>query len=93
MLCSHRYLKVNRRIEDNKQIFEEKEQLITMFHDRITTASDTFYLSDILDITFRQMSGRKGFLYLHTNRGVFSFFTNVKPDVLIEVYREIKNRN
>ena len=52
MLCSHGYLKVNRRIEDNEQIYEENEQFITMYHDRITTASDIFYLHDILDITF-----------------------------------------
>ena len=64
-----------------------------MYDDRITTASDIFYLQDILDITFKNMSGMKGFLYLHTTRGVYSFLTNAKPDRLIEVYKEIKHQN
>ncbi|CAM4016953.1 hypothetical protein [Mesobacillus thioparans] len=92
MLCSHGYLKVNRRIEDNEQIYEEDEQFITMYHDRITTASDVFHLRDVLDITFKNMSGMKGFLYLHTTSGVYSFFTHANPDRLIKVYKEIKQR-
>lgn len=93
MLCSHGYLKVNRRIVDNEQIYEENEQFITMYHDRITTASDIFYIHDILDITFKNMSGMKGFLYLHTTRGVYSFYTNAKPDRLIRAYKEIKHQS
>lgn len=92
MLCSHRYLKVDRRIEDNEQVYEENEQFIEMYDDRITTASDVFYLRDVLDITFKKMSGRTGFLYLHTTRGVYSFFTNAKPDQLIMKYKEIKHQ-
>jgi hypothetical protein len=93
MLCSHRYLKVDRRIEDNEQVYEENEKYIRMYHDRITTASDIFHLHDILDITFKKMSGMKGFLYLHTTRGVYSYFTNAQPDQLIEIYKEIKHQN
>lgn len=93
MLCSHSYLKVDRRIEDNEQVYEENEQYIRMYHDRITTASDIFYLGDILDISFKKMSGMKGFLYLHTTRGVYSYFTHAKPDRLLKVYNEIKHQN
>ena len=92
MLCSHRYLKVDRRIEDNEQVYEENEQLMVMYQDRITTASDVFYLQDVLDITFKKLSGMNGFLYLHTTRGVYSFFTNAKPDQLISIYKEIKHQ-
>ncbi|MBS8264269.1 hypothetical protein DYI25_07455 [Mesobacillus boroniphilus] len=90
MLCSHSYLKVDRRIEDNEQVYEENEQFIRMYHDRITTASDIFYLKDVLDITFKNMSGKKGFLYLHTTRGVYPYLTHEKPDRILQVYKEIK---
>lgn len=93
MLCSHSYWKVDRKIEDNEQVYEENEQFIRMYHDRITTASDIFHLRDILDITFKNMSGRTGFLYLHTTRGVYSFCTDAKPDKLIEIYKKIKHQN
>lgn len=93
MLCSHSYLRVDRRIVENEQVYEENEQFIRMYHDRVTTDSDIFYLQDILDITFKSMSGMKGFLYLHTTRGVYSYFTLMKPDHLLKVYKEIKQQN
>lgn len=93
MLCSHNYLKVDRRIKDNEQVYQEYEEIIRVYDDRITTASDIFFIRDILDITFKKMSGMKGFLYLHTTRGVYSFFTNARPDRLIKVYKELKHQN
>ena len=44
MLCSHNYLKVDRRIKDNEQVYEEYEEKIRVYDDRITTASDIFFL-------------------------------------------------
>lgn len=93
MLCSHSYLKVDRKIKDNEQIYEENEELIRVYDDRITTASDIFHIQDILDISFKNMSGKKGFLYLHTTRGVYSYFTNAKPDQLLRVYNEMRSLN
>jgi hypothetical protein len=93
VLCSHIYLTVKRRIKNNEQIFEENEEIIKVFEDRITTASEDFKLHDILDISFKNMSGKKGFLYLHTTSGVYSYITNIEPVRLIEVYKELKNQH
>ncbi|RSD25426.1 hypothetical protein [Mesobacillus subterraneus] len=90
MLCSHQYLRVKRKIEDNEQVYEEYEEEIQVYADRITTASDHFDIKDVLDITFKTMSGDRGFLYLHTTRGVYSYFTNANPEQLMEIYQKIK---
>jgi hypothetical protein len=93
MLCSHIYIKVHRTIRNNAQIFSEKEQFIKIYEDRVTTATEDFDIKDILDISFKEMSGTRSFLYLHTTRGLFAYVTNIPPTRLIKIFRELKNRN
>lgn len=92
LLGSHLYLTVKRQIRDNEQIFEEKEELMRIYSDRITTASDRFLIEDVLDISFRSFSNNNGLLYLHTTRGVFSYRTSHQPEILIKIYNDLKNQ-
>jgi hypothetical protein len=93
VLWSHIYIKVNRTIKNNSQIFSENEEFIKIYKDRVTTATEDFDLKDILDISFKYMSGTKGILYLHTTRGLYAFVTNIPPTRLIQIFRELKNSN
>lgn len=93
MLCSQIYLTVHRKIENNEQKYEENEELIRIYEDKLTTASDYFQLKDILDISFRNFSATKGFLYLHTTRGVYSYVTDNEPNQLIKIFKELKRQN
>jgi transposase-like protein len=92
LLCSHVYLTVKRKIKNNEQVYEEKEELIQLFTDQIKTASDLFLIEDVLDISYRSFSNEKGLLYLHTTRGVFSFITIHQPIKLITIYKELKKQ-
>lgn len=92
MLGSHLYLTVKRKIKDNEQIFEEKEELLRIYTDRITTASDRFLIEDVLDISFRSFSNQNGLLYLHTTRGVYSYRTSQQPEKLMKIYNELKKQ-
>jgi hypothetical protein len=93
LLCSQIYLTVHRKIEDNEQKYEENKELIKIYEDRLTTASEHFHLKDILDISFRNFSDAKGFLYLHTTRGLYSYVTDNEPKQLIGIFKELKRQN
>jgi hypothetical protein len=91
LLCSHIYLTVKRKIRDNVQIVEMKEERIRLFSDRITTASDQFLIEEVLDMSYKSFSNKNGFLYLHTSRGVFAFMTAQQPNELLDYYRFLKH--
>ena len=93
MLCSHIYIKVYRTVRNNAQIIEESEELIEIFEDKIITASERFDLKDILDISFKKISAKNGFLYLHTTSGLYSYVTETNPHKLIKIYKDLKKRN
>ena len=93
MLCSQIYIKVNRTVKNNAQIIEESEELIEIFEDKLITATEYFDLKDILDISFKKISAKNGFLYLHTTSGVYSYVTKTNPHKLIKVFNDIKIRN
>jgi hypothetical protein len=84
---------VTRKISNNEQLFEENEELIKIYEDKLTTATEHFKLSDILDMSYKNFSGKNGFLYLHTTSGVYSYITSNQPDELIKIYRELKDQS
>ena len=92
MLISHPYVKVNRKIKNNEQHLIEIEESLVLYRDKVISASDYFRLQDILDMSFKSLSGESGFLYLHTNRGVFSFHTKTNPEEFIHFYQRLKEK-
>lgn len=92
MLCSHSYYRVDRTVKENSQLFKKKKEFIKMYVDRIITASEQFDIDDVHDISYKNISGEKGFLYLHTSSGMYSYVTESKPNQFMKIYKELKTR-
>ncbi|KKK38550.1 hypothetical protein WQ57_08085 [Mesobacillus campisalis] len=90
MLISHPYIKISRKIKNNIQHCRELEEELVLSGNKITTASDHFHLDEILDMSYKPFSGNSGFLYLHTNRGLYSFHTRIHPHKFMQAYRQLK---
>jgi hypothetical protein len=90
MLISHPYIKISRKIKNNVQHCVEYEEKLVLSQDKITSACDQFHLSDILDMSYKPFSGNSGFLYLHTNRGLYSFHTRTHPRKFILTYQQLR---
>ncbi|CAM3960636.1 hypothetical protein [Mesobacillus zeae] len=90
MLIAQPYIIVKRTIKDNRQLTIETRETLKLYHDRIISASNHFYLDDILDMSYKPFSGNKGLLYFHTIRGVYSFHIPSKPCKFIGQYQYLK---
>lgn len=77
---------------NNEQHLIEIEENLVLYKDKVISASDYFHLQDVLDMSFKSISGDSGFLYLHTNRGVFSFHTKTNPVEFIHFYHHLKEK-
>jgi hypothetical protein len=89
-LHSQPYVKVIRKIENNQQLHIRTLAHIHLFKDRIETESKTFSLTNVFDMSFKSFSSNTGFLYLHTNQGVFTFTVESNPNLLIQLFKNIK---
>lgn len=84
------YIKVIREITWNQQNTIEETHQLLLLKDIILSNKDEFKFHEVHDISHRQMSEESGFLYLHTNKGVFSFYIKTDPKNFIDTYKELK---
>ncbi|OLS33709.1 hypothetical protein [Bacillus sp. MRMR6] len=93
LIASQSYLTVTRVIKWNKQHYITNEHELYLYEEKIVTKMEQFLIEDVYDITYRPFSTEFGFLYLHTNRGVFPFRTKNKPYQFIEEYKGLRKNN
>ncbi|WP_102347514.1 hypothetical protein [Bacillus sp. Marseille-P3661] len=90
IIFSQPFVKVLRTIENNQQHTIEQHKVMNLFEDKIIADSKLFYLKDVLDISYKAFSQDYGFLYLHTNQGLFSFVVRSEPHHFIKEYNRLK---
>ena len=81
------------RVVQNQQQATIVHQLeLRLYAAKITSRDREFPIDRVHDMTFRQVSGEDGMLYLHTDKGVYSFIVRTDPRRFMEAYRELKFR-
>lgn len=90
IICSQVYIRVKREITSNQQHYIKTEEYLHLFEDRIHANNKHYLLKDIFDISFKSFSSNHGFLYLHTNQGVFSFLVQENPQPFIKWFKVLK---
>jgi len=83
------YYVVTRRIEFNRQVVQEIKQSMILCSDRIMAEETVFQLEIVYDISVKKTNNLYQMLYLHTNKGVFSFIIKDDP---AEFIRHVKGR-
>lgn len=64
---------------------------IHLYADTVSTATNTFKLEHVLDMSYKPFSsGGTGLFYLHTNQGVFMFEVDVNPTLFIQTYKKLR---
>ncbi|MCP8617544.1 hypothetical protein [Salirhabdus salicampi] len=84
------YIEVERGIASNQQYYQDQEHELILYNDRMESSKETFYLQDVLDLSYRSLNHNFGLFYIHSNRGVFSFQVKMKPASFIEYFKKVK---
>lgn len=90
LIHSQSYVTVSRKIDNNQQLYIRTLAHLHLYDDRIVTENQSFPLSNVFDISFKSFSSNNGFLYLHTNQGVFAYSVESNPGLLIQIFKNIK---
>lgn len=90
LVAVHPYYEVSRKIENNAQEIKETEHNLLLYTESIECSSKTFWLENVFDISYKTLNSSKGFLYLHTHQGVFSFYVKQNPSEFIHEYKRLQ---
>ncbi|WP_181350793.1 hypothetical protein [Thalassobacillus sp. CUG 92003] len=90
LIYSQPFTTTSRVIQNNVQHYTEIEKYLNLYEDKITAPYNQFHLQDVFDVSYRPLSASYGFLYLHTNQGVFSYTVKTSPESFINEYKRLK---
>lgn len=79
LICSQPIFERTRVIENNQQLYLEKENKLKLFETSVVSPKETFPLHAIHDVSYRRSSSMYGMLYLHTHKGVRAYMVKEDP--------------
>ncbi|MBP1949402.1 hypothetical protein [Virgibacillus litoralis] len=88
LIAEQPYYKVQREVSSIDQRDVEYERTIYMYNDKIVTQHREFSIENVLDMSYRVIGQKGGLLYLHTNKGVYSYTVKSSPQQFIDAFKE-----
>lgn len=83
------YYKIIRTIDGLDQRMEEQAREMILYEDRIVTKHRHFPIKQVFDLSYRPMGDGVGFLYLHTQQGVYSYTLKDDPESFITAFKNL----
>ncbi len=87
-LAIQEVLYIEQKIEWTEKFTVEHIESMKLFDDRILVFDQEYYLNHIFDISYRQESCKMGFLYLHTSKGVRTYYIRKDPSSFIQAFKQ-----
>ncbi|WP_077624015.1 hypothetical protein [Sediminibacillus massiliensis] len=87
LIASHPYIKVERHVTGLEQKQIEHERYIHLYRDKVVTKYHEFPLSQVMDMSYRSIGNKGGLLYLHTNKGVYTYPVKSTPRKFIDSFK------
>ncbi|MBD2871781.1 hypothetical protein [Paenibacillus arenilitoris] len=91
-IAEQSYYKVERVVTANSQEAIVQERHMRLYEHKLETRFREFPIRELFDLSYRQMGGEGGLLYLHTKQGVFSYTVHDDPAAFIDACRAIIRR-
>ncbi|QKY70792.1 hypothetical protein [Lentibacillus sp. CBA3610] len=89
LIAKQPYIKVEREMTSVGKSYIEDDRILYMYEDRIASKHHEFPIEKVWDMSYRQVDGKGGLLYLHTSKGVMVYTVKDSPEDFIKVFKEI----
>ncbi|GAE35080.1 hypothetical protein [Halalkalibacter akibai] len=93
LLASQTCVEIRQEIGWTEKRIVETKFDIHLFENQLTVKDDVFPLTSIFDISYRKKpeTDAMGFLYIHTDKGVRTFYIKEDAYSLVSAYRKLKS--
>lgn len=85
------YIKVIREIGSVGKTSYKDQRNLYLYEDKLVTAYHEFNLEKVFDLSFKEIQGQGGILFVHTDHGVYSYTLEISPSLLISTFKKLKN--
>lgn len=86
LIAKQPYVKVERKVSSIEQWDEEEQRTMYLYDEKVVTKRREFPITDVLDISYKEVAGKGGILYLHTLKGVFPYTVKSSPQPFIDAF-------
>ncbi|MFA9559740.1 hypothetical protein ACERII_20730 [Evansella sp. AB-rgal1] len=92
LLATHQCYEVKQVVSPLEKRYEEHFFDMNLYDDMITVKHDKYPITTIFDISYRRKEeqGAIGYIYLHTSRGVRTYYIKEEPASFIDAYIQLK---
>lgn len=73
IIARHPYIKVIREITKLEKLETKEERELTLYETKLTTKHREFLIEDLIKIATRKIGKNGGMIFIHTERGVFTY--------------------
>ncbi|MDG5786174.1 hypothetical protein QA612_01630 [Evansella sp. AB-P1] len=93
LLAKQKCIEVHQEIGWVEKRIVETSFEMKLYDEMITVKDDQYPITAIFDISYRKKgeAGTIGFIYLHTNRGVRTYYIKEEPTDFIAAYQKLKS--
>lgn len=92
LLATQQYVKVIREVDSITQTNSEHARTMYLYEHKVVTKYREFPIEHVIDMSYRFIGEKGGLLYLHTNKGVFSYVVKVSPEEFVKAFKEFKRK-
>jgi len=88
LLAEQPYVKIQRQVDGLVQRNVEMKRTLCLYDEKVTSKHREFPIEDVTDLSYRTLGADGGMLYLHTNKGVYSYIVKSSPMDFINTFRD-----
>ena len=85
------YIKVIREVGSVGKIEYADHRELYLYPDKLVSAYHTFSIDEVLDLSFKDIKGEGGLLFVHTDHGVYSYTLESSPEQLLKSFEKVKD--
>lgn len=63
-----------------------------LYEDKLVTEEKEYPIHQVFDLSYKMLSNRYGFFYLHTNKGVVTLHIKESPAEFIKKFRTVERK-
>ncbi|WP_017728613.1 hypothetical protein [Halalkalibacterium ligniniphilum] len=93
LLATQRCIEIRQEIGWTEKRIIENEYEMKLYHDKVTVRETTYPIHTIFDVSYRKKPKALGYLYLHTNGGVRTYYIKEEPGAFIDAYQQLKRED
>ncbi|MCD8511687.1 MAG: hypothetical protein LRY73_18775 [Bacillus sp. (in: Bacteria)] len=86
-------VEIHQEVSPIDKKFVEVNYEMKLYEDKITVKEDYYPITTIFDISYRKKEeeGAIGYIYLHTSRGVRTYYIKEEAESFINAYQKLKS--